>query len=78
MLIKIEKEFCAMKIINKTLNKNIDQVNPGELFFVKDEGIFMKIENETDGRNAVKIDNGKLHTLDRNTILQIINGELTV
>lgn len=77
-----------MKIINKTLpiEKNIDQIKPGELFTTMGNrniygapvGLFMKIENKNGDENAVKIDNGELYLVDRNTILQIIDGELIV
>lgn len=42
-----------LKITNKTMNKNIDQINPGELFIVVDNeeekyklfpGVFMKLD----------------------------------
>lgn len=41
-------------------------------------GLFMKIKNKNGDENAVKIDNGELYLIDRNTILQIIDGELIV
>lgn len=75
-----------MKITNNTIDKNIDQVKPGELFVITDNedfygsfpGLFMKIVNKNGNDNAVKIDNGELYTINRNTIVQIINGELIV
>lgn len=75
-----------IKITDKTFNKNIDQIEPGELFIVRDsnddynlfDGFFMKIKDEKGSKNAVKINDGQLYYINSNVILQVVNGELTV
>lgn len=76
-----------LKITNKTMNKNIDQINPGELFIVVENkedkhnlftGIFMKLDKNNTNKNAVKLNNGTLYYINQNTILQVLNGELII
>lgn len=76
-----------LKITDKTFNKNIDQIRTGELFIVVEQekeeyslfrGIFMKIENNKDNRNAVKLNTGELYCINRNMILQAVNGDLVI
>lgn len=75
-----------MNVVKKTVDRNIDQVNPGELFIILDDiatygvsnSLFMKIDNQESEWNSVSIDNGKLCSVNRNMILQIVNGELVI
>ena len=77
-----------LKITDKTFNKNIDQINAGELFIIadndKDEyklfrGIFMKLAGDrTNNKNAVKLNDGNLYHINENMLLQVVNGELII
>ena len=78
-----------LKITNNTLNKNIDQINIGELFIVSDnekdeyklfKGVFMKVEKSYNDIkvNAVKLNDGTLYNINSNLLLQIIDGELII
>ena len=78
----------ALRINNKTFNKNIDQVNAGEIFVVSDkkdeyeifDGFFMKLNCDriSDDKNAVKLNDGTLYNINQNIILQVVNAELVV
>ena len=77
-----------LKITDKTFNKNIDQINVGELFIIadndKDEyklfrGIFMKLAGDrTNNKNAVKLNDGNLYHINENMLSQVVNGELII
>lgn len=76
-----------LKITDKTFNKNIDQIEVGELFIVTNreedehklfQGLFMKIVNKRDSRNAVNLNSGELYRIREDMILQAIHGELII
>ena len=76
-----------LKITNRNLNKNIDQISGGELFIVSTtdddndkiySGVFMKLNTEyvQNNKNAIRLNDGTLWNINTNMILHIINGEL--
>ena len=76
-----------LKITNRNLNKNIDQISGGELFIVSTtdddndkiySGVFMKLNTEylKNNKNAIRLNDGTLWNINTNMILHIINGEL--
>ena len=77
-----------LKITNRNLNKNIDQISDGELFIVSTDddndkiysGVFMKINTEhaQNNKNAIRLNDGTLWNINTNMILHIINGELII
>ena len=78
-----------LKITNRNLNKNIDQISGGELFIVSTtdddiakiySGIFMKLNTEyaQNNKNAIRLNDGTLWNINTNMILHIINGELII
>lgn len=76
-----------LKITNKTFNKNIDEIEVGELFIVSEndkdkyslfKGTFMKVRNRKDNRNAVRLNDGELYCINNNILLQIVNGTLII
>lgn len=75
-----------IKITNKTFNKSIEQIEPGELFTVRDcrdeyhlfDGFFMKIKEEKYNKNAVRINDGQLYFINSDIILQVVNAELII
>ena len=78
-----------LKITNRNLNKNIDQISGGELFIVSTtdddndkiySGVFMKLNTEyvQNNKNAIRLNDGTLWNINTNMILHIINGELII
>ena len=78
-----------LKITNRNLNKNIDQISGGELFIVSTtaddndkiySGVFMKLNTEylKNNKNAIRLNDGTLWNINTNMILHIINGELII
>ena len=78
-----------LKITNRNLNKNIDQISGGELFIVSTtdddndkiySGVFMKLNTEyvQNNKNAIRLTDGTLWNINTNMILHIINGELII
>lgn len=77
----------SLKITDNTFNKFINDLNAGELFTVVDDGsskyklfhgVFMKISNKRDNRNAVRLNTGELFCINNNMFLQRIKGELVI
>lgn len=77
-----------LTITNRTFNKNIDQLNNGEIFTVEESdkdiyelfsGVFMKVEGNKDcDKNAVNLNTGLLYHINKNMILRVINAELII
>ena len=79
-----------LKITNRNLNKNIDQISGGELFIVSTttdddntkiySGVFMKLNTKyvQNNKNAIRLNDGTLWNINTNMILHIINGELII
>lgn len=76
-----------LKIVDTTFNKNIDQIETGELFVVSEsdrdeyklfKGVFIKIQNRKDNRNSVNINTGELFYINNKMLLQRVKGELII
>ena len=66
-----------MKIKDVKLITRLEDAKSGKVFRYKDT-LYMRTDSYIDGSNSVQLDNGKLHYLDSDEIIIVVDAELIV
>lgn len=74
----------GIKVVNRSCNKSISNLEVGDVFIILNnddamfQGIFMKVKDPKEERNAVRLEDGELFYIQEFHNLQIVHADLLV